>query len=327
MADLVADNIFRICVPVPFPLRTVNIYILKGRDGWVLFDTAIGTEEVRAAIRRELQQLALRLEELQAIVLSHAHPDHIGLSGPFQQQSSAPVYMHPIDEAILQEFWSGKHPRTFTQMNRFFEPHGLPQDPAYPPQVPPEVLRRLTIVPPHEAFTLVGDGEERELAGEHYQVLWVPGHSDGHICLFRARDGVLLAADHVLPRITPNVGLYSEQARANPLEDYLRSLRKVERLPASIVLPGHGDPFEDLAGRVRELIEHHSQREQEILSLLARRPQPAYQLTKQLFGQRLNTQDAWRMALAETLSHLEYMRYAGHVTQQMHDGLILYAAV
>src|SRR5581483_10475488 len=138
-------------------------------------------------------------------------------------------------------------------------------------------------VPRHEDITPVEDGQYLELVGERYRVIWTPGHSDGHICLFRERDGVFLAADHVLPRITPNVGLYSEYNRANPLGDYLDSLRKVEHLPASIVLPGHGDPFSDLAGRVRELIEHHAEREGEILHLLANRPQDAYQLAKQLF--------------------------------------------
>src|SRR5437660_12860612 len=109
-------------------------------------------------------------------------------------------------------------------------------------------MRNLIHVPPQQAITHVEDGEIITLAGERYRVIWTPGHSDGHICLFRERDGVFIAADHVLPRITPNVGLYSEYDRANPLGDYLTSLRKVADLPATSVLPGHGAPFEDLQG-------------------------------------------------------------------------------
>jgi hypothetical protein len=91
------------------------------------------------------------------------------------------------------------------------------------------------------------------------------------------------------------------------------------------VLPGHGDPFSDLAGRVRELIEHHAEREGQILKLISSLPQHAYQVTKELFGQRLTSLDAWRMAMAETLSHLEHMRLGGLVAQQRtNDGLILY---
>ena len=159
-------------------------------------------------------------------------------------------------------------------------------------------------------------------------MIWTPGHSDGHICLFRERDGVFLAADHVLPRITPNVGLYSEYDRSNPLGDYLNSLLKVANLPARIVLPGHGDPFPNLAGRVQEIIDHHAEREMQILALLGDRPQDAYQLAKQLFGQRLKTNEALRMGVAETLSHLEHLRLGGHVAQyRTTEGLVLYAAV
>jgi glyoxylase-like metal-dependent hydrolase (beta-lactamase superfamily II) len=186
-------------------------------------------------------------------------------------------------------------------------------------------MRSLINVPPQEAITRVEDGEAITLAGEQYRVIWTPGHSDGHICLFRERDGVFIAADHVLPRITPNIGLYSEKDRRNPLGDYLASLKKVERLPASIVLPGHGEPFSDLAGRVREILAHHEEREAQILALLDPRPQHAYGIAEQLFGHRWENSEARRMAVAETLSHLEYMRYTGRVDQQRtSDGLILY---
>lgn len=328
MIEHIAENIIRVTVPIPFPLRTVNIYALLGKDGWAIFDTAIGTEEARAVVQEALLGAGLKVEELRAIVLSHAHPDHIGLSGEFQELSGAAVYMHAIDERQLQVFWGSDRVRNYTQANLFFKTHGMPSEPMFPPQVAPDVMRRSIRIPPHEAFTLVEDGQEIELVGERYRVLWVPGHSDGQICLFRKRDGVFLAADHVLPRITPNVGLYSAYNRANPLGDYLASLRKVEHLPASIVLPGHGDPLDDLAGRVRELIEHHQEREEAILHLLVNRPQHAYQVAKQLFGQRLKSQDAWRMAVAETLSHLEYMRLEGQLTQQhSDDGEILYAVM
>jgi glyoxylase-like metal-dependent hydrolase (beta-lactamase superfamily II) len=326
MIEQVADNIFRLNIPIPFPLRTVNIYALVGKDGWAMFDTAIGTEEARTAMLNGLASAGLAIEHLQAIVLSHAHPDHVGLSGELQEQSGAAVYMHPIDETTLQLFWNGKRIRTFEQANQFFRPHGMPTEPTHPPQVPPEVMQKVIRVPSHDAFTLIEDQQEIELVGERYRVFWVPGHSDGQIMLFRERDGVLLAADHILPRITPNVGLYSGYGRLNPLGDYLDSLLKVEHLPASIVLPGHGDPFPGLATRVQELIEHHAEREQQIQHLLAGQPQHAYYLTRHLFGERLKSQDSWRMAMAETLAHLEHLRINGQITQQHSDGVIFYAA-
>jgi glyoxylase-like metal-dependent hydrolase (beta-lactamase superfamily II) len=321
----VASGIWKITLPIPFPLRTVNVHALTSKDGWALVDAGMGMPDSRSAFWSGLQRIGLSLDKLRAIVLTHHHPDHIGLSGELQEQSGAAAYMHPIDEAGVQIIWSGTMPERFRTVSQFFRQHGLPPTDFWFTKVDPAVMRNIIRVPPHEAITPVEDEEYIDLVGERYRVIWTPGHSDGHICLFRERDGVFLVADHVLPRITPNVGLYSERDRENPLGDYLNSLAKVANLPASIVLPGHGEPFIDLAGRTAEIIEHHRQREMQILALLDGQPQHAYQLAEQLFGPRLQNSEARRMAVAETLSHLEHLRFAGQVEQRRTtDGLILY---
>jgi glyoxylase-like metal-dependent hydrolase (beta-lactamase superfamily II) len=323
----VADRVWKFTVPIPFPLRTVNMHALVGDDGWVLVDAGMGMPDTRAAFKAGLQRAGLSLKELRGIVLTHHHPDHVGLSGELHERTGAPVYMHPIDEASVQLIWSRTLPQRYSRISRFFLQHGLPETELWFSQVEPEAMDKIIRVPPHEAFTLVEDGQYIDLVGERYRVIWVPGHSDGQICLFRERDGVFLAADHVLPRITPNVGLYSQYDRQNPLGDYLDSLHKVEHLPTSIVLPGHGEPFPDLAGRVQEIIEHHKEREAEILGLLQEQPQNAYQVAQQLFGPRMTSNESRRMAVAETLSHLEHMRLGDQVEQQHVDGMILYTPV
>ncbi len=325
MINQVARNIFKITVPIPFPLRTVNVYALVGNDGWAMIDTSMGTPDTREALWEGLEQAGLRLEELRTIVLSHHHPDHVGLSGELYERTNATIYMHPIDANAIAVLWSGTMRERFGKVSGFFKQHGMPATEFWFTQVEPDVMRNLIRVPPQQAITHVEDGETITLAGEQYQVIWTPGHSDGHICLFRERDGVFIAADHVLPRITPNIGLYSEKDRVNPLGDYLNSLEKVEHLPASIVLPGHGEPFDNLAGRVREIIKHHEEREALILTMLNPHPQHAYGIAEQLFGHRWDNSEARRMAVAETLSHLEYLRYIGQVEQKRtDDGLILY---
>lgn len=322
----VAAGIWKITLPIPFPLRNVNVHALVGKNGWALVDTGIGMPDSRAAFEAGLQNAGLSIATLRAIVLTHHHPDHIGLSGELYDKSGAPVYMHPIDEASVQVIWSGTMPQKFGHVSRFLMQHGLPPTELWYSQVEPQVMRTIIRVPPHAAFTPVEDGQYLDLLGERYRVIWTPGHSDGHICLFRERDGVFLAADHVLPRITPNIGLYSQQDRENPLGDYLQSLQKVSQLSASITLPGHGEPFVDLAARTKEITEHHEQREMQILTLLQERPQHAYHIAQQLFGHRLKNNETERMAVAEILSHLEHLRFTERV-QHHHtpDGVILYA--
>jgi glyoxylase-like metal-dependent hydrolase (beta-lactamase superfamily II) len=329
VAREIVPNLWKVVLPIPFPLKTVNVYALVGKDGWALIDTGMGTPEARAAFEEWLHLSGLGIDTLRAIVLTHHHPDHVGLSGELQAQSGAPVYMHPIDEANLQVIWSGTMPQRFEHVSRFFQQHGLPPTQLWYNQIDQEVMRHLINVPPHEAFLPLEDGQDFELMGEHYRIIWTPGHADGQICLFRARDGLFLAADHVLPRITPNIGLYSDRDRINPLDDYLNSLNKVVDLPATMVLPGHGEPFTDLAGRVGEIVAHHKERLQQILDLLAVEPQNANQLTKQLFQERvLKNDEARRMAVAEVLAHLEYLRFQDKVEQyHTKDETILYTIV
>lgn len=322
----VARQIWKLTVPIPFPLRTVNMHALVGSDGWVLVDAGMGTPDARAAFRAGLERAGLDIRHLKAIVLTHHHPDHIGLSGELHEQSGAKVYMHPIDEASVQVIYSGTMPERFGRVSHFFTQHGLPPTSLWLNNVNREEARKILSVPPHEAFTLVEHGDYLELADERYRVIWTPGHSDGQICLFRERDGVFLAADHVLPRITPNIGLYSEKDRENPLGDYLASLEKVSTLPASIVLPGHGNPFVGLRERTQEITEHHYQRENALAEMLSDGPQHAYQLTQRLFQDRLKNDETKRMAMAEVLAHMEHLRFNGRVARQhTSDGYILYA--
>jgi glyoxylase-like metal-dependent hydrolase (beta-lactamase superfamily II) len=328
-AHEVASGIWKITLPIPFPLRTVNVYALVGKDGWVLIDAGMGMPDAREAFAAGLKRADLQVSNLKGIVLTHHHPDHIGLSGELQEQSGASVYMHPIDERSVRIIWEGTMPERFRRVTSFFKQHGLERTDLWYTQADPQAVRTILRVPPHEAFTLVEDGADLILAGKSYRVIWVPGHADGQIVLFNESDGVFVAADHVLPRITPNVGLYSERDRLNPLGDYLDSLHKVENLPASIVLPGHGEPFADLQGRVSEIIQHHRNREEQILALLSTRPQHAAEITRQMFpSRRIQSHEALRMAVAEILAHLEHMRLNGHVEQQQTaDGIIVYTIV
>ena len=319
--DVVTQDIVRICVPIPFPLKTVNVYALISPDGWTLVDTAIGSPDTRAAFDAGLKQAGLSIERLQAIVLTHYHPDHVGLSGELQERSGAPVYMHPLDKAALAHFGDRHY---FEQSAHFLEQHGLP---FIEPRLGMDntSVRRIIHVPQPETIQTVEDGDELILSGQSYRIFWTPGHADGQICLYRPHDRVFLAADHVLPRITPNIGLYSENDRPDPLDDYLKSLDKVADLDASIVLPGHGAPFAGLAERVHEIQQHHVEREQQILHMLEKAPQHAKQLADQLFGGRLKDDGSWRMGVAEVVAHLEYMRNQQVLSRQTtQQGQIIY---
>jgi glyoxylase-like metal-dependent hydrolase (beta-lactamase superfamily II) len=302
------------------------MYALVGQEGWTLIDAGIGTPEARTALAAALQKANLHIKDLRTLVLTHHHPDHVGLSGELQEQSGAAVYMHPLDRETVQIHWSDSMANRFSNVSSFLARHGLPRTELWYTKANRSFVHSIIQVPPKERITAVEDGQYIELADEQYRVIWTPGHADGHICLLRESDGVFIAADHVLPRITPNIGLYSEHERPNPLNDYLNSLAKVADLPVSIVLPGHGEPFQGLTERIAEIIAHHEERLTHILDLLADRPQHAYYITEQLFGPRLKSDEARRMAIAEVVAHLEYLYFQEKVEQiTSKDELIRYA--
>jgi glyoxylase-like metal-dependent hydrolase (beta-lactamase superfamily II) len=150
-------------------------------------------------------------------------------------------------------------------------------------------------------------------------VIEFPGHADGHICLLK--DGVLIAGDHLLPRITPAVGLYPD-SRPDPLGDFMASLERVADLAPRIALPGHGDPIADPAGRAREIVQHHRDRLDETEAALRGGPRTGYELSC-LFPGDLGAAQR-RFAVAETLSHLERLIVEGRAARGGADGSVTY---
>ena len=148
------------------------------------------------------------------------------------------------------------------------------------------------------------------------------GHADGQLCLLK--DGVLIAADHLLARITPTVGLWPA-SRPDPLGDYLAALENTVRLAPRIALPGHGDALDDPAGRARELQEHHRIRLEETVAALGDEPRTGYELSFDLFGDDLKPASR-RFAIAESLSHAERLVQEGAARRQENDGTVTYTA-
>lgn len=345
------ERIWRIPLPLPFALRSVNVYLIGDDAGhWTLFDAGLGLARDEAALRLGLEEAGVPMETLSAIVLTHAHPDHIGLSGLLREASGAPVYMLAREDERMYRVWGELSGPALRAIVGMFAEHGLILDAsAADPRVTAvagsdgatgrgdrlaqgdhrgqdrqrheETTHAIArpngfSLPPAGAVLALGDGDTLTLGGWSYQVIWTPGHSDYHMCLLRS-DGFFIAGDHILPAITPNIGLFPN-SRPDPLGDYYASLQRVRDLPARVVAPGHGLPFATLAERADALREHHIERSAAIRTLMEAAPagQTANDIASALFGERLRTVDDRRFALAETLAHLEYLRLRGQARME-----------
>jgi glyoxylase-like metal-dependent hydrolase (beta-lactamase superfamily II) len=325
--EQVVPGVWRIPVPLPFALRSANIYLIDDGPGQrILIDSGLGLPADEQALRAGLSQAGVALEDLSALILTHAHPDHIGLSGIIHAAAHLPIYMLAGEETQISAVWGDESAALQVRLDEMYRVNGLPDEMRAGSQKAGLALRRILHLPPTDAITPLADGQQLELGAHSYEVIWTPGHSDHHLCLLRD-DGLFIAGDHILPHITPNIGLYVG-ARPNPLADYFGALERVQPLPAGLILPGHGRPFMGLAERAVGLRAHHDERSEQVYDIVSgqRDGLHAYGVAGKLFGERLRSLDDWRFAVAETLAHLEYLRHAGHIERAALGGLLAYSA-
>lgn len=298
-AQYVAPGVRRIELPLPIPaLKIVNVYLVEGDDR-SLIDAGIHTPEAEAALREGLAAAGVDAGGIARVFVTHLHPDHFGMAGTLERDGAS-VVMHRPEADRAREVWA-RDGHLIDATHRWFDLHGMPGEVN-------DGMRRAWIdlrsrVDDVERIALVDDGETFDLGGRNARLRWTPGHTDYHAVLFDEETGTLFSGDHVLPRITSNIGLYSF-SRDDPLGDFLTSLARLRALPVRRVLPSHGEPFDDLGGRVDELLEHHGLRLDSVLELT--KGTTAYSIAMKLFPKLRSAHEA-RFALAETLAHLRHL--------------------
>ena len=299
--DELGDGIRRVTLPLPTRPGHVHAYLLPGEDGWTLVDTGVGLPDAKETWAAELEQAGGRVA---TVFVTHFHPDHVGAAADLHELTGAPVVQGTLDYAQCELVWG--NPAWSDRIVDWFRLHGAPDG------VTAELAGQSSVYRPFIRYQRDPILVE---AGEHvdgWQLIAAPGHADGQLCLLR--DGVLIAADHLLGRITPTVGLWPA-SRPDPLGDYLAALDRTIELAPRIALPGHGEPIENPTGRARELKEHHRLRLEEAVAALTPEPQTGYELSFALFGADLPAAGR-RFAIAETLSHLERLVHQGAARRQ-----------
>jgi glyoxylase-like metal-dependent hydrolase (beta-lactamase superfamily II) len=306
-----AAGIRRVTLPLPTRPGHVHAYLLPADDGWTLVDTGIGAPDARELWRAEL---AFVDGPVSRIVVTHFHPDHVGAAADLHELTGAPVLQGSLDYAQCELVWG--NPAWSERLVDWFHLQGAPDD------VTAELVEQSSVYRPFVRYQR--DPTLLE-AGEHvdgWELVAAPGHADGQLCLLK--DGILIAADHLLDRITPTVGLWPA-SRADPLGDYLAALERTIELAPRLAFAGHGEAIEDPAGRAREIQEHHRLRLEETHAALRDEPLTGYELSIPLFGDDLKPASR-RFAIAESLSHAERLVRAGAARRHEGAGAVTYTA-
>jgi glyoxylase-like metal-dependent hydrolase (beta-lactamase superfamily II) len=305
----VAAGVFELRLPIPFEDGLVNVFLFPDGAEADLLDCGMNAEESVNAIHTAIAQVGAR--RLRRLVVTHIHPDHYGAAGTFAGGPGlADLYIHRLEVPLV-------HPRyvelehLVEEVKKYLLVNGVPADEA---EVLSNSQRALSqVVKTAEPSVQLDGAETIELGTRRLRVEWTPGHSPGHICLYEASDGLLFAGDHILPELSPNIGLHP-QSTPDPLHEYLEGLRRMAGLEPRRVLPAHGRPFTNIAGRVDVLVSHHQRRLTQILGILGREEKSAWNVALDLWGERDNLYEK-RLALQEGLAHLQALAVEGSVSK------------
>ena len=327
----IIPGIYQIQVPIPDnPLGHLNAYLIEGTEGWLMIDTGWFTPDAFGALETGIKDLGLTLTDISTIIITHMHPDHYGLAGKIKQLSpQTELFAHRWEAELIESRYI-KFSELQKKMEHMMRSHGVPErELADLRSASMPALKFVTVTLPDR---FLYGGEIISTGIFDLEVIWTPGHSPGHICLYESKHQLLFSGDHILPHITPNISSHV-QSGDNPLGDFIGALWKLRNLDVTRILPAHENVFTDLRGRIEELIEHHTARELEIKNALGNKSRTAYDVSSEIvwnvaggMWEKISPLQK-RFAVTETISHLDRMRWDGKVAKIFRDDRVLYRAL
>ena len=321
MAEQVYPGLFRIQVPLPgSPLKNLNSYVVRGKKRSLVIDTGLNREECKSALLSGLESIGVPPGSID-LFITHFHADHFGLVPGLAGEETEIFFNRPDGEVI--ENWSG-----FEPMVRHAAANGFPE----------EALRAAVEQHPGYQYgtgwmpplSMIDDQMTLTYGDHTLSCIQTPGHTPGHTCLYSEKHRFLIAGDHILEDITPNIQCWSDER--DPLSDYLASLEKIRGLPVDQVLPGHRRLFTNYTQRIDSLRDHHFRRLSEIETILAdAAPLSAYEVASRMtWDIKAENWEAFPVAqkwfaTGEAIAHLRLLENTGRISCARDAGAVTYA--
>lgn len=301
-------GIHRIEVPMQFMVGSVYLYLLEDGKSLTMIDCGPNFDLTHDVLSKELDSMNRRFSNIDLVIITHYHVDHYGYAGELSRLTNAEIAMHSIGAGLTERYGANSE-EYVTQTIRLAAQYGMPEEDI--DTIKPLLGAMRELVLPAGIDRILEDGDELSIGGLKYVVIWTPGHSPDHICLYNPEKKVLFSGDHLLQEITPHIAIDTLRG-VNPLKDYLKSLRRMKDYDIDIALPGHGPVIKDPQGRIDEILYHHDERIRMMYEAVGDDTKTAYEVSLVIWGEKLPVLGR-PLALAETVQHLELLTEQGRL--------------
>ena len=310
----------RIWTPIKLPLgnksylQDVTVYLIKRRDGYILLDAGLNTDEAFSSMGEAFSRIGCNPQDIRDIYITHYHLDHCGLATRLKDLSAASIYMTKEDKEILDFLKAYLH-ECAEKMGEFFGSFGVPQTTIDYLKKELASYKQLLIGPDRIHF--ISDGEKIETATGQLEVVSTPGHTPGHISFLLPKKRILFGGDFILRDEFPHVGIYPHTIKYNPLKDYLKTLEKVKAMDISVILPSHGEPIYDPGRRIEDVMAFIRHKIEDVLRLLKKGPLTLSQVCDQGFrSYDSGLSLSYFFILTLSLAYLRYLEEENLIVQK-----------